>query len=192
MLRVIGDRHGKDKEYREVINVNHPTIQVGDFGVGFGDIPPMDKKDRFIRGNHDNPEKCKEHPNWIPDGHFENDMFFIGGARSTDIHMRTKDVDWWEDEELSNLDLYDIGGKYIDVKPSYMFTHDAPIEAQAYLLGYFDHRHTRTQQTLQALFVEHQPKIWFFGHYHKSFDYTINGTRFICLNELEYIDIDII
>jgi hypothetical protein len=33
--------------------------------------------------------------------------------------------------------------------------------------------------------------LWLFGHYHKSFKMNIYGTEFICLAELEYLDIEL-
>jgi hypothetical protein len=42
-----------------------------------------------------------------------------------------------------------------------------------------------TGWALQELFNIHQPKYWYFGHYHNSWSMIINGTRFKCLNELE-------
>lgn len=35
----------------------------------------------------------------------------------------------------------------------------------------------------------HRPKVWVFGHYHIDKDFELNGTRFICLNELSTIDV---
>jgi len=37
---------------------------------------------------------------------------------------------------------------------------------------------------------EHRPKLWVFGHHHKSFDKVIDGTRFVCLAELEVMILD--
>ena len=39
------------------------------------------------------------------------------------------------------------------------------------------------------MFEKHQPKLWFFGHHHKSWTMMIDGTQFRCLNELEVYDI---
>src|SRR5262245_14865759 len=91
-------------------------------GVGFfkaepdGSIhPPYEKmvvsNARFIRGNHDNPNVCRRHTQWIPDGHLEDSMMFIGGGI-------------------------------------------------------------------------HKPKLWVFGHWHRSFDKALRSTRFVCLAEL--------
>jgi len=81
---------------------------------------------------------------------------------------------------------------YRSIKPDIMLTHDCPETISPYLLrpgaqiyqnqtGYF----------LQELFNIHQPKRWFFGHYHKSWQMTINGTDFRCLNELETCSLEI-
>jgi hypothetical protein len=49
---------------------------------------------------------------------------------------------------------------------------------------------TRTSEALDTMFQIHKPKINFFGHWHFDADDMIDGTRFICLNELSYCDID--
>lgn len=41
------------------------------------------------------------------------------------------------------------------------------------------------------MFEMHQPRIWLFGHWHFDFDGVIDGTRFICLGELSYRDLDV-
>ena len=50
---------------------------------------------------------------------------------------------------------------------------------------------SRTRQALDAMFDIHKPDLWLFGHWHDSQDRNVMGTRFICLNELEYKDIEI-
>ena len=55
-MLIIGDVHGKINEYLQLIKNRKHSIQLGDFGVGFVDIPELPINHRFIRGNHDNPE----------------------------------------------------------------------------------------------------------------------------------------
>lgn len=50
---------------------------------------------------------------------------------------------------------------------------------------------SQTRTMLQKMFEEHKPELWIFGHHHKSKDEVINGTRFICLDELETFEIEI-
>jgi hypothetical protein len=57
-------------------------------------------------------------------------------------------------------------------------THDCPSEISSYLNGYS--QETRTSSALHAMLSEHNPD------YHENMDRVINGTRFICLAELEW------
>lgn len=64
----IGDVHGKFNKYIDILKNNNYniSIQVGDFGIGFADIEyptELGSNNFFIRGNHDNPHVCKNHPN---------------------------------------------------------------------------------------------------------------------------------
>lgn len=203
MLSLIGDVHGKFHRYKEIIKEHPDTIQVGDMGVGFrrwphGDQwlanPPYDhmveSNARFIRGNHDNPEVCRKHSQWIPDGHFENGVMFIGGANSIDQAYRVEGYSWWADEQCSYQELDGFIEKAMTLKPHTMVTHDAPqdivhrVFSSAYL--HKDIVQTRTQQALERIRQLVKPKLWVFGHWHTSADVTIDGTRFVCLAELEY------
>ena len=203
--RFIGDVHGKFMGYMNLcIDSPNPTIQIGDFGLGFS--KPMDEwvqewmRDNdgheFIRGNHDNPTKCKNTAGYIPDGTVKDNMMFIGGAWSIDRAWRTEGLDWWNDEELSLSDLNRLINVYETVKPDIMVTHDCPILVSKEIFfdgGIIKHDEryeTRTGQALQSMFEIHQPKLHIFGHWHHTVDKTINGTRFICLNELDWADVD--
>ena len=201
-MRFIGDVHGKWDRYKRILkNSPCPTIQVGDMGVGFRDWhgemrsnAPYDLmkegKHRFIRGNHDNPGVCRNHSQWIADGHIENGMMFIGGAFSIDWQYRLEGMSWWRDEELSITELNELLGKYEKEKPEVMVTHDCP-ETIAALMSpqYHCEFPSRTRQALNGMLEIHRPKVWLFGHWHRSFDGTVNGTRFLCLNELEVMDV---
>lgn len=209
--RFIGDIHGKKSFLEDIIRNTPPyinkVIQVGDMGIGFGqgsywhdsiDLLFESVNGGFIRGNHDNPQMCKTMKTFIPDGHVENDIMYVGGAWSIDSRWRTKDYDWWEDEELSIAELNTIIDVYDLVRPSVMITHDAPLFASKqmffqpgqYLHGKEIHK-TRTACALQTMFEIHQPKYWIFGHWHEDTDMTINGTRFICLDEASHIDLEV-
>lgn len=200
MIRFIGDIHANFKRYMDIVNdFDGDTIQVGDFGVGFAPVPELELRHRFIRGNHDNPVLCRDQNmpwslNYIPDGMWNtNDMFFVGGALSIDQHLRTDGLNWWRDEELSYGEFTKILADYSDLKPDVMVTHDCPESIAKQL---FDGQGkiflpSITRNALQAALEIHEPKLWIFGHWHQSVDVTINNTRFICLNELEYKDIEI-
>src|SRR5882672_3114620 len=83
MIRFIGDTHGKNKRYREIIRECPRSIQLGDFGVGFINYggmrhgsfqpnPPFDAMSegdhKFIRGNHDccdSTTECLTQRGWL-------------------------------------------------------------------------------------------------------------------------------
>ena len=210
LIRFIGDVHGRYRQYKKIIQGCDESIQVGDMGVGFfgmrgGEIkpfsnPPYDSmakgNHRFIRGNHDNPQACQNHHFWIPDGEVLYDKIYcLGGAVSVDRHFRTEGLDWWPDEELSTSRLEVEVDVYKEVKPSVVVTHDCPDSIANEILMVFRQEKindgSRTRQALESMFHFHQPKLWIFGHWHKTISFTSGGTRFQCLGELEYLDIDI-
>ena len=194
-MRFIGDIHGHIGPYLNLLTDCAESIQVGDFGLGFGDITAARVDDMltgrhyFIRGNHDNPAECAKSNHWIADGHTERGMMFVGGADSIDKHMRTEGVSWWRDEELSYSDLGRMIEIYYANKPRVMVTHDAPAELVARLFNCHDAN--RTRSAFDTMLNIHKPDIWIFGHWHRRVDTVVNGTRFICLAELEYIDLEI-
>jgi calcineurin-like phosphoesterase family protein len=150
---------------------------------------------RFIRGNHDSPIACKKHKYWIPDGSLRNNMMFIGGAVSIDKQWRVRDYSWWPDEEPSIPELNTMVDIYQILKPEIMVTHETT-ETVAEIICSHNKRQkmfdgSRCRQAFQSMWDLHKPKIWVHGHHHYTFDQIIDGTRFICLNELEWIDLNI-
>ena len=73
-------------------------------------------------------------------------------------------------------------------KPEIVCSHDCPTIALANL---YSSRYipTKTSQAMDEMFLSHKPKYWFFGHHHVSWKRNIDGCWFICLNELETLDI---
>ena len=217
LVRLVGDIHGKFYDY-EVSSLNRglrhktdhvPTysVQVGDFGIGFNskywheqvnswmiDNPTH----RFIRGNHDDPAMCKTMAGYIPDGTVENDVMYVGGAWSIDQAYRVEGISWWHDEELSVHELDKIYDEYVKIKPNFLISHDCPTSiawemfiSRGLGLSGFNQIKTRTGEALQAMFEAHQPKFHFFGHWHQTRELTLYGTRFVCLGELDYVDVDL-
>jgi Calcineurin-like phosphoesterase len=209
VIRFIGDVHGHWRRYKRIISGCDRSIQVGDMGVGFIKYggydhgrflsnPPFDAMSRgqheFERGNHDNPEVCKRHKFWIPDGTVRDNMMFIGGAASIDREYRVTGYSWWPDEEPSHSELLQMVDTYLVARPEIMVTHECP-ESIANLLCLSLGRaklniSSRCRQAFQSMFELHNPKLWIGGHWHVSFDKIIDTTRFIILNELEWIDVN--
>ena len=197
----LGDVHGEWEQMRGSLQgfQGKPIIQVGDLGLGF----PMDKfrtadpEDlgpgfRFIRGNHDNPETCRRHKNYLGDfGMLDGGIMFLSGAWSIDQYHRVPGFTWWEEEELSLPALNDFLGMYQEKKPRVMVTHDCTYSAYKYV-GVQYPRGNRTAQALQAAFTSgHQPDIWVFEHHHKDVSFKLGATQFYCDGELSTLELEL-
>jgi hypothetical protein len=205
MTLFIGDVHGHFGPYHRIVHDHPNSIQVGDMGVGFYSRatgrkygnPTYDKMKegghRFIRGNHDNPEHCRKHPQCIPDGHVEGDVMFVGGGLSIDRVYRTEGYDFWSDEELSPSKLAEIIEDYKVLKPRVMVTHDCPNFVAQHMIHYKQKLDfpSITRDAFDAMASAHMPELWIFGHWHKHFDQVLEGCRFVCLDELEAREFDV-
>lgn len=196
--RFIGDVHGKMREYNRLCDDFHRshlwafTLCVGDLAVGFPGVKnlPLGSNDMFIRGNHDNPDVCRDTPGYLGDyGINEHGVFFVSGADSIDKNRRTPGVDWWPDEQLSWEELSGACSTYSLEVPEIVVSHDCP-QSLIPEMGK-NYAPTQTRLALDAMLTINRPRLWVFGHHHLSFDKTIDGCRFVCLNELETLDINI-
>ena len=206
-MLIIGDVHGLYPQYKDLLKKHEGelSIQIGDMGYGFKykkernpgyrDIDlSLPTTARWFRGNHDNPAESKAHPSYMGDYGAEeiegHKVFWCGGAWSIDRDLRLEGVSWWPDEELTIRELYEVQDKYLAYRPEIMLTHDCPSMVTHAILNepngmYHEVKGSRTGQALSSMFREYQPKIWIFGHYHKSWERVIGDTTFICLKELE-------
>ena len=94
----IGDCHGQFDIYKSILDnyKNDFSIQLGDMGIGFitrssnynkkgrSYSPELSKNHMFIRGNHDSPSLCDNHPNYLGDYGYrkKSDLFYISGGYS--------------------------------------------------------------------------------------------------------------
>jgi len=187
----IGDVHGKIDEYLSLRSSYPNTIQLGDLGFNYNKIP-HDLNHVWIMGNHDNWSVT--HPCMLRDfGPYKLngfEFFYIAGAYSIDKKYRTVGIDWFCEEETPYERLLECIDYFASLKPRVVVSHTCPLSAVFKLHG--DCRFSsRTEHALEQMFSIHQPEYWIFGHHHKKFKKTINGTRFICLSELGLIEIDI-
>jgi predicted phosphohydrolase len=201
-IRFIGDVHGLWTSYRRIITDCEFSIQVGDFGIGF---PGWEKTDPqkfkgdhyFIRGNHDNPMVCQQHPNYLGDYGFREEwgkLFYFGGAYSVDAEMRIPGRDWWYDEEIKYGEMLDkVLPLFEQTKPRIVVTHDAPkVIRDTLFSAHMDEKmRTRTVKLCDTILEIHQPDFWIHGHHHTSKRQTIGPTTFISLSSLEFYDLTI-
>jgi Icc-related predicted phosphoesterase len=210
----LGDIHGAWGMLNEILKRHKdiPSIQVGDLGLGFvnsytflnqrtglwetkggiKDPKEFPKKFRFIRGNHDNPEVCRKHPNYLGDYGVDKEtgIFFVSGAWSIDVNYRTPDIDWWYEEELDYPELQKVIELYEKTKPSVVVSHTCPSSIAKLLAGGNFHG-SKTENALETMWEIHKPKYWIFGHWHMVWRKNILGTDFICCAINARITLDI-
>ena len=213
-IHVIGDVHGMTSKYCNLLKKipeGERSFQLGDMGLGFKRVglPPPGKTapnpdfHKFIRGNHDNPAKCRAHPQYAGDFgyHTGYSLFWIAGAASIDRDFRIEGVTWWPDEELDYRTFNAVYDLYVATKPRFVFSHECPTKTNQTLLyslsgTYFaakgDLINTRTCQAMQNMLDEHAPERWIFGHYHITKEFHVPGydTKFQCLGELDSMVLD--
>ena len=204
-MKFIGDVHSLFPQYLAILSqTEEPTIQLGDMGFGFEGVDPLPAlpaKDRFIRGNHDDPVKCRAHPNYLGEfGYLEKEgIFFISGAYSIDKKWRVPGVSWWEEEELSQAQMYEALALYEKVKPEMVVSHDCPSVAALMFCNVLSdpwensakkfRYPSRTSQFLDQIYEVHAPRQWVFAHYHITRRCQIDHTLFVCVDELDcYVD----
>lgn len=218
MIRYLGDCHGKYQEYLKVIENTDYSIQLGDFGFAnswqaLNYSGPDHRFHKIIPGNHDDLSIALHSPWCLGNYGMMNldsrDIFFIRGGLSIDRTYRVGEwlgspgsyKTWWSAEELDFNQMMAAYELYCQHKPKILISHAAPSSIRDLIVGSnkspniltrfgfdlgFDEN---TALLLQKCLDYHRPKLHLFCHLHKSYDEVVDGCRFICLNELEYIDL---
>lgn len=203
-LRLVGDVHGDHQAINQMMQSCHHydlTIQLGDFGVGFGAEAYLNNVSpdtlRVLHGNHDDPQLLAKYPHDL--GRFgvykfgDKNIFYVAGAWSIDFKWRTPGISWWNDEELSLkeagecLDLWEKICNDIDI----VISHDGPPHVTALIKGEYPIE-TNTGRILYEMWKIHEPPHHLFGHWHKSFSKKINNTHYRCLSINEEFVFDFI
>lgn len=205
-LRLIGDVHGHMHDYVLLAHAAEYSIQLGDLGFNYKRLADLDpERHKVLGGNHDNYEEVdgvfvNQTPHFLGDfGTYSMpdflDIFFVRGGYSIDKMYRRLGVDWWPAEELNYAQMVNAMKAYIDSKPDFVVTHECPesIIPEVSTLKLWDGKPivpSSTARLLDEMLKTHRPKVWVFGHHHKTWSKEIDGTQFICLAELEEMDID--
>ncbi len=190
-ITIIGDVHGNIGKYHDIVMNNDTTLCVGDFGFQKEwdwHIKNIDgNSHRIVMGNHDYLPYLYKKPS-LGDFGMYSGVFLVRGAYSIDRVHRNEGLDWFSNEELPYNHAFMCLDLYTKMRPRVVVSHDCPQSVVTSLFGYPEKSQTR--KLLQAMFDEHQPELWVFGHHHKHKDANILGTRFICLEELESLELE--
>ena len=197
-LRIIGDIHGDSELHKKFMDCDR-SVQIGDLGFNY-DYLQDNKNHKGFTGNHDNIPESKNHPFFLGDyGTRVNgtEFFFVRGGYSIDKEFRTLGVDYFPEEQLSFKEMSECVKCYEDEKPDFVLSHEGPYIAlkdfptdALTLYGLPKNWNSSTAHLLQCLWEYHKPKLWVFCHMHRWMDETIDGTRFICIPDRKYIEVD--
>jgi len=187
-ITLIGDVHGKTKEYLDIVSKHEYSVQVGDMGFDYEHCKGLNPNNHvFIGGNHDNFDVIDSCPNYL--GRFGNTslnsipFFFVSGAFSIDKIYRVEGKSWWRKEELTNEECSECMELYYQTMPRVVVSHDCPSVASQKLFNISDR--TMTRQLMGQMWARWRPEVWIFGHWHQSKNTYIGSTLFVCLSELE-------
>lgn len=197
-IRLIGDVHGLIPLYARLIEDVACSIQLGDMGFShsyqqLADHAIDPTHHRFVPGNHD------EYPH-LP-SHALGDygsatlagfgFFYVRGALSVDRMWRTEGSTWWPEEELTAEQGSAALEAYRESLPNIVLSHDCPTSVlPLFLTNPAKMDPSRTGDMLQRLLDEHRPRLWVFGHHHRTRQREVAGTQFACLGELDCMDYD--
>jgi Calcineurin-like phosphoesterase len=140
-LFLIGDVHGQIDRYLSLLATLPPgarSIALGDMYIGRPGVslPPMEPRHTFLQGNHDDPARCKAHPNFL--GRFgylpDDDVFYVSGAQTASWRVLQNSKYWYADEELSEAEFEQAIDLYTKVRPRVLIAHEFPQEAVPVLL----------------------------------------------------------
>lgn len=123
----------------------------------------------------------------LPDG---RRVLFMGGAASTDKEYRRYRYDWYPEETIAQMDIYNLPDVSIDI----VVSHTSPSYFKSEL--YRDSNDWRQNDSywlekfkdpscyaLDAVYEKYRPKWWFFGHYHVSKFGSYGKCRWFALNK---------
>lgn len=199
MIRIIADVHGCNDQYLEITKNCDYSIQLGDMGFSYDHLDQLNPENhKMFAGNHEHFEKLKHNPPKHYLGRFGSyelggiKFFWIGGAYSVDKKYRIEGRDWFPDEELSFAEQKACHEMYMDIKPDLVLSHDCPESVKHYFItNDWKLEPSTTNLMLQVFFHIHKPKLWCHGHHHVNYRVEYEGTQFICLNELCYVNLSI-
>ncbi len=191
------------------------VIVCGDIGMGFYKLgyyidtfKTMNKKLLacniqlyMLRGNHDNPDYFNYTPQELVNFsnihlvqdytvlHINNhNILCVGGAASIDKKFRTKDVDWWEFENVLPYEKID----YTDI--DIVCTHCAPMFCNpsykriSWMDDELDAKSRADRNQLAKMYFDlielNELHYWFYGHYHDSYMCELSN------NPLDFAEID--
>ena len=193
------------RSYLNIINEAEYSVQLGD--VGFSDAYSLLKgwmvdpaKHKFIQGNHDDYDNPPPHilGDFGIATHGGITFGFIRGEKSVDQQYRKArqaagyPQTWWEQEEFTVAQA-DACIEFFSKVPKLdiMLAHGCPHKLFSCGILTNEYKLEPSYQSRLLTVISETVKIksWIFGHHHHRWRATVEGTNYICLQELTYLDI---
>jgi len=101
----------------------------------------------------------------LPDG---RTVLFMGGADSYDKPYRTPNIDWFQEELITQADMDRLPKCKVDI----VISHTCPCEfVMGMGLGFDLRLNDPCRHALSMILHEYKPALWYFGHWHKNITY---------------------
>lgn len=162
----------------------------------FGAIKNGKTKIYFCPGNHedwDDLDRIEQSGNYevmknvfyMPKGETftledGRNVLFFGGAESIDIASRTMGFDWFPQEVAKYDDLYRLDKVKGNV--DIVISHTSPSSLEYVNMKFPERINDPTRKILNYVLETFKPSLWYFGHYHDSFEIDHEGCHFTCLD----------
>lgn len=107
---------------------------------------------------------------------------FLGGAESTDKHVRIEGKSWWSEETPTYRDFCRFQENLEAFRPQVVVTHEAPLRVPIWKEGRKDFSTPKMLERALSL-SSYKPPVWVFGHHHLLDHWKVEETDFYCCGE---------
>ncbi len=109
-------------------------------------------------------------------------VMFCGGAVSIDKEYRILGQTWWNQETISEKDMY----KLPDIKVDIIISHTVPNCWLDSVTTNTDFEYYDPSTTaLETIFDIYKPKLWYSGHFHKYANGVYKNCKWFCLDMVD-------
>ena len=161
-------------------------------------IKSPDTKILWVDGNHDDHESLQllTNPEVFPNVFYQKrgstmtlpdgrTVLFVGGAASVDRLSRQKGIDWFPQENITQAVVTSID---VNTKVDIVISHTCPahFSIERYVKNEFTHGKTQdsNREVLSYILKTFNPKLWYFGHWHRYATGFDMGCRWVALDHI--------